>query len=174
MKLRALLAFLVLLVPGCAFLTPDIYVGQGTWQRGDGTTYHAAPPLQVRCIEVKKSRLRVRDGAYPSGPVFSGQPATSPMGGHGGAHVGTPVATKVLELEMTLAVFLEDGSCHEVFLTCSGIEGHTATARGQFTATNHRTYRVSTSANLQEYNIKAHVAVDALGPVHYRTMVDAY
>ena len=138
---------LLVLSASCVALTPDLYVGDGVWRKGDGTTYQAEAPIRVEEVAVQRSRMHVS---------------------------ADPTGVKMLELEMTLAILLANGSTHEVWLSCKGRPGQRVYARGSFTASNQRRYSVSAGVVPYEYSAQADVTIRSLGPVRFQRVVDAF
>ena len=90
-------------------------------------------------------------------------------------HVTTdPTGGEMLELEMTLAVYLANGSAHEVWLSCKGRPGQRVYARATFTAPNQRRYSVSAGVVPYEHSARADVTIRSLGPVRFQKVVDAF
>lgn len=150
---RLALIALSVFVTSCAAFTPDVYVGDGMWQRGDGTTYEAPSPIQVVSVEVCRSRLIVN------------QPSSSDV---------NLDSHPVVEVSMTVQVNLADGTSHDVVLRCRGAVDTSSWARGTFTAVNNRPYDVRARVHLGERHASADVTVSSLGPVRFQTNVETY
>lgn len=152
------LAVLGLSLTACTHLTPERHIGNGVWQRGDGTTFEAPPPLRITKVQSRDLKVSTRQ-----------ETAREESKDAQNRTVIRELATIFVDARLNVAITLEDGSVHEVGLAASGPVDSSVPAQAAFTGPNGYRYPIFATLHLHFPDPRVDVRISSRGPVSYET-----
>lgn len=157
-----LFSAIFLLSPGCTIFTPDEYLGDGVWMRGDGTTFEAPPPIAVTDARIVgqeiDSRMRIERTESTE---------------EDGKTVIREREYVEIETGMDVEIELDDGSRYAVFLQGAGRINELVSVQSSFVGPNGYPYSVSGGIYQSLDRPRLLLEIKSRGGVHYRNTLMA-
>jgi hypothetical protein len=151
------IVFFTLLAAGCSSFTPDQYVGEGIWMRGDGSTYEAPAPLSI--VEARITNYRVDQNARTE---------ISETIDEDGQKVIREKDIIEVDTGLDIEVELEEGSTYNIYLQGTGRVNQQSTSNASFTGPNGYIYTVAGTIYHSLDRPRVFVNITSKGPVQYR------